>query len=315
MTFSNIVKSELISAVTDNDKRFACLYGMLVFCNKFDEKEICFQSENVSVANFFEKLVLDVFKKSIHFNKDIIERKNGTTLYSYTLNDIGSCKKVAELFRISNVKREIHFENIDNNSLPNFIAGIFLGCGSVTNPENEYHLEFVIPSEQLNIDMLSFFTSLELKPKSLVRKNSYVLYFKESESIEDILTFMGAQNATLDIMNIKIFKDVRNRVNRVRNCDIANCNKISNASAKQLQDIKLIMEENKFDTLPATLREIAHIRLQNPECSLNELGELLNPPIGRSGVNHRFQRIKQIADQIRNREESDERICASSPSQ
>ena len=110
---------------------------------------------------------------------------------------------------------------------------------------------------------------------------------------------MGAQNSTLEIMNIKILKDMRNRVNRVRNCDMANLNKTSAASVSQLQDIRLIESNLGLENLPDTLREIAEARLENPEFSLNDLGEILDPPIGRSGVNHRLKRIKQIADQIR----------------
>ena len=141
--------------------------------------------------------------------------------------------------------------------------------------------------------------TFDLKAKTVVRKNNNILYIKESENIEEILTFMGAQNSTLEIMNIKILKDMRNRVNRVRNCDMANLNKTSAASVSQLQDIRLIESNMGLENLPDTLREIAEARLENPEFSLNDLGEILDPPIGRSGVNHRLKRIKQIADQIR----------------
>lgn len=302
MSFSNEVKAELISAVTDKDKKFACLYGLILFCNRISADEICFQSESREVADIFASLVSEIFKNTVTLCEDVNERKNGTSLYSFTVNGRESVKKITDSFRIDYNNREINMENIVNNSISNFIAGAFLSCGSVNNPENGYHLEFVINSEKLCSDLLELLLSFELNAKSVIRKNNHILYIKESENIEEILTFMGAQNSTLEIMNIKIFKDMRNRVNRVRNCDIANLNKTSAASVSQLQDIRLIEETVGLDSLPATLREIAEARLDNPEFSLNDLGEILDPPIGRSGVNHRLKRIKQLADEIRERD-------------
>lgn len=299
MSFSNEVKAELISAVTDKDKKYACLYGLIIFCNKITDDEICFQSESAEVADVFISLMNEIFKGSVTISKDVIERKNGTSLHSFVISDSESVRKITEMFKIDAEKREIDLKNIDNNSLSNFIAGVFLSCGSITNPESGYHLEFVINSEQLCDDLFAILNSIGFSVKKAVRKNNAVLYIKESENIEDLLTFMGAQSSTLEIINIKILKDVRNRVNRVRNCDMANLNKISAASVRQAQDIKLIESVMGLDSLPDTLREIAEARLDNPEYSLNDLGEILDPPIGRSGVNHRLKRIKQIADDIR----------------
>ncbi|MDD6824645.1 MAG: DNA-binding protein WhiA [Oscillospiraceae bacterium] len=299
MSFSNEVKAELISAVTDKDKKYACLYGLIIFCNKITDDEICFQSESAEVADVFVSLMNEIFKGSVTISKDVIERKNGTSLHSFVVSDSESVRKVTETFKIDAEKREIDLKNIDNNSLSNFIAGVFLSCGSITNPESGYHLEFVINSEQLCDDLFTILNSIGFSVKKAVRKNNAVLYIKESENIEDLLTFMGAQSSTLEIINIKILKDVRNRVNRVRNCDMANLNKTSAASVRQAQDIKLIESVMGLDSLPDTLREIAEARLDNPEYSLNDLGEILDPPIGRSGVNHRLKRIKQIADGIR----------------
>lgn len=302
MSFSNNVKSELISAITDQDKKFACLYGMMLFCKKFTSGEICFQSENSSVTEAFYRFSSEIFKGSVRLIKAKSERKNGSVLYSLTINDMASIEKITDTFKIDPYNREIYLKNIDNNSLSNFIAGVFLSCGSVTNPENEYHLEFVISSEQLYNDMSSVFRSIGFTDKYVVRKNSYILYFKESENIEDILTFMGAQSSTLELINVKILKDVRNRANRVSNCDIANCTKMIEAALRQKQDIELIDNMIGIGTLPQTLQEIAFARINNPEMSLKELGEILDPPIGRSGVNHRLRRISQIADQLRGKE-------------
>jgi len=306
LSFSNEVKAELISAVTDKDKKFACLYGLILFCNRITRDEICFQSESREVADIFSSLVSDIFKNTVNINEDVTERKNGTSLYSFTIAGEKSVKTVTDMFRIDCTDREIDLTIIVNNSVSNFIAGAFLSCGSVNNPENGYHLEFVINTEKLCSDLSRVLNSFDLNAKTVVRKNNHILYIKESENIEEILTFMGAQNSTLEIMNIKILKDMRNRVNRVRNCDMANLNKTSAASVSQLQDIRIIENAAGLDTLPATLREIAIARLENPEFSLNDLGEVLDPPIGRSGVNHRLKRLRQIADQIREKAEHNE---------
>lgn len=299
MSFSNEVKSELIAAVTDKDKKFACLYGLIIFCKKITSDEICFQSESKEVADFFSELITEIFKNSVKFSKDVFERKNGTSLHSFTVSEQASIEKITDLFKISAENREIDLKKIDNNSIQNFISGAFMSCGSVTNPENGYHLEFAVNSEQLCSDLFVLLNSIGFAVKKVIRKNSYIVYLKESENIEDLLTFMGAQSSTLEIINVKILKDVRNRANRVRNCDVANCNKISAASVSQAQDIKYIDSVVGLDSLPGTLQEIAKARLEYPEFSLNDLGEILEPPIGRSGVNHRLKRIKQIADQLR----------------
>ena len=302
LSFSNDVKSELISAVTDKDKKFACLYGMIIFCKQFSRSEIYLQSESTAVAEIFPKLINEIFKGKVKINEDINNRKNGSVLYSFMINDQASIGLIATTFNFDPEQREIDIKKIDNNSLSNFIAGAFLSCGSVTNPNNEYHLEFVLPVKQLYDDLSVIFKSIGLVNKMVIRKNSYILYFKESENIEDILTFMGAQGSTLELINVKILKDVRNRVNRISNCDMANCNKIIEASVKQKFDIELIDKTIGIESLPETLQEIAFARFNNPELSLKELGETLTPPLGRSGVNHRLKRLTQIADNIKSRD-------------
>jgi DNA-binding protein WhiA len=137
------------------------------------------------------------------------------------------------------------------------------------------------------------------------RKKDYVLYIKDSEAIEDILTFMGAQQSTLDIMNIKILKDVRNRANRIANCDAANIDKVIAASTRQIDDIMLIEENIGLSNISPDLREVAELRLDNPELSLKEIGELMAKPLQRSGVNRRFQKIAKIAEKIRSKNMKD----------
>ena len=126
-----------------------------------------------------------------------------------------------------------------------------------------------------------------------------VVYLKHSEQIEDLLTFMGAQQGTIDFINIEILKNVRNKANRISNCDIANINKVMLAAERQIKDILLIDERMGLDALSPDLQQMALLRMDNPELSLKELGELLDPPIGRSGVNHRLKRLQVLADSLR----------------
>ena len=121
MSFSNEVKAELISAVTDKDKKYACLYGLIIFCNKITDDEICFQSESAEVADVFVSLMNEIFKGSVTISKDVIERKNGTSLHSFVISDSESVRRVTETFKIDAEKREIDLKNIDNNSLSNYI--------------------------------------------------------------------------------------------------------------------------------------------------------------------------------------------------
>ena len=143
--------------------------------------------------------------------------------------------------------------------------------------------------------------SIGISGGQLLRKNMYVLYLKDSEHIEDTLTYMGAQQCTIALMNIKIRKDMRNKANRVRNCDEANINKVVGAAIRQIQDIQWITQCGQLEALSPELQELAELRLENPELSLKELGELLSEPIGRSGVNHRFQKIAAFAEELRKR--------------
>ena len=179
------------------------------------------------------------------------------------------------------------------------MAGVFLACGSVNDPAKEYHLEFTVPEEEISEELVNLLKDIGVHAKTMVRRGKYIVYVKGSESIEDTLTFIGAQQCTLELMNVKIFKDVRNKANRIANCDNANIDKVITASLRQTEDIRLIEQTIGIDKLPEELREIAELRLSAADMSLKEIGDALEPPISRSGVNHRFRRIAKIAEEIR----------------
>lgn len=183
-----------------------------------------------------------------------------------------------------------------------YLRGSFLGSGSVSDPEKAYHLEFVTSNEILSKDIKKIINSFKLNSKIVVRKNKYVVYLKEGEQIVDILNIMGAYTSLLNLENIRIVKQMRNNVNRIVNCETANLNKIVDASVRQINNIEYIQQVKGLSILPDKLREIAELRLENKEASLKELGEMLNPTVGKSGINHRLRKIEEIADKLRQNE-------------
>ena len=296
MSFSNDVRREICSAVSDNDKRFVCLYGMLLFSRTLSPEHICFQTESSISAEFFGSLFRNVFRYNPECHEN--SRKDGTILYSYDINDKKIIDEIYQTYKFINV-RTINSEIIVTNSIGGFTAGIFLACGSVNDPSKEYHLEFSVPGEVLSEELIVLLGDIGVNAKTTIRRGQYIVYIKDSESIEDTLTFMGAQNCTLEIMNVKIYKDVRNKANRIANCDTANIDKVIKASMRQIEDIKLIDKVDGLNSLSAELREVAIMRLDNVDMSLQEIGDNLSVPISRSGVNHRFKKIAVIAEKIR----------------
>ena len=180
-----------------------------------------------------------------------------------------------------------------------YIRGAFLGGGSISNPEKTYHLEFVTHSLEYATDLSKVINSFGLNSKVIQRKNSYIVYIKEGEQIVDLLNIIGAHTALLELENIRIMKEMRNNVNRLVNCETANLSKTVNAAVRQVESIKLIQREIGLARLPQNLREIAELRLNYPDESLKELGQMLEPPIGKSGINHRLRKIEKIAEELR----------------
>jgi hypothetical protein len=180
-----------------------------------------------------------------------------------------------------------------------FLRGAFLAAGSITNPEKGYHLEIVCENKKKADLLAELFSDFSLETKQIVRKNHYVTYIKDGSVIVDALNLMGAHKALMNMENVRILKDMRNGVNRRVNCETANINKTVRTGVKQQEDIKLIIKLKGMNYLPQNLREIAQLRLEEPELPLKELGELLDPPLGKSGVNHRLKKISKIADELR----------------
>jgi DNA-binding protein WhiA len=182
-----------------------------------------------------------------------------------------------------------------------YLRGAFLAGGSINNPEGTYHLEIITSDSQHAADLCRLLNKFLLRAKVSQRKNCYVVYIKESEHIVLFLALIGAHHALLEFENVRVLKDVRNQVNRLVNCETANLNKTVVASVRQIDNINLINKTIGLAALPATLREIAELRIESPDASLKELGEMLNPKVGKSGVNHRLRKIDELAEKIRNK--------------
>lgn len=180
-----------------------------------------------------------------------------------------------------------------------YLRGVFLGSGSLSDPEQRtYHLEIVVKDHTNYKIICELMRNFGLNPKMIMKRKRHMIYLKESEQIVDFLNIIGAHSALLSFEGIRVKKEVRNRVNRLVNCETANLNKTVDAAIKQVENIRFIERNLGLDKLPPGLESIARLRLENPDLSLKELGELLNPAISKSGVNHRMRRLQSIVDNI-----------------
>ena len=184
--------------------------------------------------------------------------------------------------------------------LRSYLRGAFLAGGSVNNPEgSSYHLEIVSMYEDHCVALCDLVNGYGLNARCIERKKGYVMYLKESEKIIEFLNIIGAHQALLKFEDVRIMRDMRNSVNRIVNCETANLNKTIGAAMRQIDNIKFLEQEIGFDNLPDKLRQVAELRLKHPDMNLQELGELLQPKVSKSGVNHRLRKMDQMADQLR----------------
>lgn len=302
MSFSHQVRECIRSTINDQDKRFACLYGMLLYGRTVTQTEICLKSESEIFDSLFPVLMKTIFGASVPLQIESKPRKDGGMLHIYRITGREPVTTIRHMFHIHE-ERRIDMRNLPTNSIGMFLGGVFLTCGTMTDPNKEYHLEFSAPTEQLCNDLCDILYSVGVRPNVTKRKYAYSAYLKVSEDICDLLTFMGAQRCTLDLIDIQIDKEVKNRINRVNNCDMANIDKVISAAERQRNDIQTIVQHDGLQELTPELRKLAELRLENPHLSLSELAEILG--IGRSGVNHRFRRLASIAAAYRKEDEND----------
>lgn len=299
-SFSYNIKEEILSGINSRDKADAALLGLLTFANALDDKRIMLLTENELVKDFFKNNAERICGDGC-VSVERSSKRGEQTLY--TIDIIGDDNRIELLsyLQIDSSRRLAEDDLPKDNLCPYVIAGAFLACGSVNNPMKKYHLEFVVPTLDLCNDLgFLLVEKYGILCKHAERGQSNIVYLKESENIIDMLTLMGASNGSIELMNVKIEKDMRNKINRAVNCDNANIEKALRASERQIKDIELIDSTVGLSALSESLREIALLRYENPDLNLSQLGELVTPSISRSGVNHRFQKIAALADEIRN---------------
>ncbi len=278
MSFSAQVKEELTNIVSNSRHCRLAELGALVTMSgsvqdDMPESDIDNQYAAIKANKLLKLLGLDIDSEEAHKALKLEEYKRGATVNRILIER--SCCKQA------------------------FIRGAFLANGSVTNPEKGYHFEIVCESRKQAELLQYIIKSFDIEPKVVQRKKYYVVYMKDGSMIVDILNVMGAHISLMNMENVRILKDMRNKVNRRVNCETANINKTVSAAVKQLEDIQYIEQTKGLNYLPGNLRDLAVLRQEEPELPLKELGERLNPPLGKSGVNHRLRKISEIAKELR----------------
>lgn len=298
MSFSSEVKNEMAAPSPDKPCcRAAQLYGMLEMGHAFSLSSISLQTENPAVARVYASLLEEIC--GIPAPTEAAPVREGG-FYTVTVERETERLRVLERFGHGpgELTLRLNRANLEcEGCAAAYLRGAFLAGGAVTNPQTDYHLEFSVPHRPLSRDLSALLRELDFRAGLAERKGCPVVYLKESEQIEDCLTLMGASLASMELMNVKIVKNVRNLANRLTNCENANIDKTVAAAAVQTEAIRRLQKRGALDDLPQELRELAVLRLDNPELSLRELGELLDPPLTRSGVNHRLRRLMELAEE------------------
>ena len=314
-SFSFGVKEELSRQLSPaRHCRIAEIAAIISLCGKIqiDENDrycIKISTENVAVARKYFTLL----KKTFNISTDVVIRHNsylkGNRTYGVAVSEDEDARKVLLAVKLLDERGEVgeNLSLVKNLVIQNpccrraFIRGAFLAAGSISDPQRFYHFEIVCATEDKAKQLQSIIATFGLEARIVMRKKYFVIYIKEGSQIVDILNVMEASVALMEFENIRILKEMRGSVNRQVNCETANINKTVSAAVKQTRDITLIKETIGFDSLPKSLEEIARARLERPEATLKELGESLEPPVGKSGVNHRLRKLSILAEDLRQR--------------
>ena len=313
MSFSSSVKDELSRQMPGaRHCQIAETAAILSLCGRVkisasDHFWIEIHTENVAVARKYFTLL----KKTFNIRTDVSIRSGinpgRSRTYIVAVREHEEALKVLQAVKLINSQGEIgeNLSLIRNVVLQNaccrraFIRGAFLAAGSISAPEKFYHFEFVCPTEPKAEQLKNIIATFDIEAKIVPRKKYYVVYIKEGSQIVDILNVMEAPVSLMELENIRIVKEMRGSVNRQVNCETANINKTVSAAVKQIEDIRFIQSVAGLSGLPESLQEMARIRLERPEATLKELGEALEPPVGKSGVNHRLRKLSLVAEELR----------------
>ena len=296
MSFSSNVKAELCK---DSLSKKSCAvaegYGVLLYCNTFSSTEIRILTESRDFAARLPRL----FKKAfgITFDQEPAAQDRGKLQFAISSED-----KIAKIFETlqmdlkASLTLHVNFGMLEEEAeCMAYLRGAFLAGGSVTDPAKRYHLEMTTSHYKVSRETCALLIECGFSPKELSRGGNNILYFKQSDYIEDFLTAIGAQVSAMGVMEAKVEKDLRNGVNRRVNCETANLTKVVDASMGQMAAIRALEEAGELDKLPGKLRETALLRRENPEATLQELAAMLNPPITKSAINHRMRKLLELA--------------------
>lgn len=285
MSFSLELKAALCGAQAKACCRFAELYGMFVYGGAFSPEQMFYSGRLPAAAERLQKTL----KRDFSVLSRVVQGGGRVTL---SVEGAADRKKLLNHFSAHTAlfKREC--------CRAAYLRGVFLACGSMNNPEKDYRLEFAVKTAALAADLEQLLQQSDFSVKIARRGTGHVLYFRNSRQIEDLLTFMDAGATALELMGVKIYRDMKNKSNRLRNCDDANITKTVTAAMRQAEAIEKLHAANRLDTLPEELQAAARLRIENPESPLSELCTLSPVPITRSGLNHRLNRLIEIAGQL-----------------
>jgi hypothetical protein len=288
MSFSSDVKEELAKQFSKSRHcQIAELAAMLALDGWANENgtALDLHSDNYTLIQKYALLMQRVFEVDIHYPLQAHDIRRVLETLKWEPGQVGSDRASGLLLQNTCCRRA-------------YIRGAFLAAGSISDPSKSYHFEIVCASMPQAMQLQELMTGFETDAKIVERKDRFVVYLKEGSQIVDMLNVMEAYVSLMNLENVRILKEMRNSVNRKVNCETANISKTVNAAVKQLEDIEKIRDTIGFDRLPAHLKEMALLRLEHPDAPLKELGGYLDPPVGKSGVNHRLRRLSEIADEI-----------------
>ncbi len=293
MSFSAKVKRELSQLPASKCCAISESMGVLLYCNTFRRDLIRIVTENEDFSLLLPKL----FRKAFGIGFDSLPQNGGKR--TFTITDPEKISAIFEAFGY-NPNREkvlnLNYSVFEDEACPiAFLRGAFLAGGSVTDPEKRYHLELATTHAKVSGETHALMLELDLEPKETGRSGSSVLYFKQSNAIEDFLTTVGAPVCAMAIMEAKVEKELVNGVNRRVNCETANLSKVVDAAMNQMAAIRILREKARFESLPLKLQEAALLRERNPEGTLEELSGMTDPPISKSAMSHRLRKLCELS--------------------
>ncbi len=314
MSFSSKVKEELARHIGNaRHCRIAEISAIINLNGQIEYNEasgsygIKVHTENPTVARKYFTLL----KKTFNINVEVVMRrshhlkkKRVYNVYVFGKNEVTKILQACHLIKDGKVRHEIDSLIVGTTCCKrSYIRGAFLATGSMSDPEKTYHLEIVDLREEHSRQLMDLINYFDMDAKTVLRKKYQVVYLKEGKQIVEFLNVIEAHVSLMELENLRILKEMRNNVNRIVNCETANLNKTVSAAVRQIRDIEYIRDTIGLEALPEHLEELAHLRLDNSDASLKELGELLSPTVGKSGVNHRLRKISRFAESLRDKRE------------